>query len=169
MNGSFLVSTDQLNGEEALIAATVLLNGIVLDIGYSNFTIHSEKGMLICFDFCPPLSLKVGDTNCHSICEFVSLSVILAECNTIVSCRQYLKKPLSFSNELLYLNTLWPTEDPLLILRSKGQGHRYLHSLSVALLFPCNLLKSLLAFAMKLDIMHPNGLVKTPMDFEIKR
>lgn len=45
MNGSFLLSTDNLDGEEARIAVTALLNGTEFgETGYSNFTIKLEKG-----------------------------------------------------------------------------------------------------------------------------
>ncbi|XP_052691710.1 uncharacterized protein LOC128169638 [Crassostrea angulata] len=51
MNGTFKVSTDKLK-EDALIAVTVLLNGTKLgDTEPSNFTINSEKGMLVALIF----------------------------------------------------------------------------------------------------------------------
>lgn len=51
MNGTFKVSTDKLK-EDALIAVTVLLNGTNLgDTERSNFTINSEKGMLVALIF----------------------------------------------------------------------------------------------------------------------
>lgn len=42
MKGTFTLSGDKLNGAEVQIAAVVLVNGDVLDIGYSNFTFQSK-------------------------------------------------------------------------------------------------------------------------------